>query len=78
MKLLYKPILLELRHPFRLATGSRTHTRVMLTEIHFEGLVGYGEAAMPPYYGENHDTAAAFLQGAAEVLQGHPLSQESI
>jgi L-Ala-D/L-Glu epimerase len=72
MKLSYKPILLELRHPFRLATGSRTHTNVMLTEIHLKGLVGYGEAAMPPYYGENHDTAAAFLQRAALVLQQLP------
>jgi len=78
MKLIYKPILLELRHPFHLATGSRTHTHAMLTEIHMEGLVGYGEAAMPPYYGENHDTAAAFLKKAAAVLQGHTLSRESI
>jgi len=78
MKLRFHPILLELRHPFRLATGSRTHTQAMLTEIHFEGLVGYGEAAMPPYYGENHDTAAAFLRRAAAVLQGHALNREGI
>ncbi len=68
MKLLFRPILLELRHPFRLATGSLTHTNAMLTEIHFEGFTGYGEAAMPPYYGENHDTAAAFLKRASVVL----------
>lgn len=78
MKLSYSPILLELRHPFRLATGSRTHTQAVLTEIHFEGLIGYGEAAMPPYYGENHETAAAFLQQAAAVLPGHTLSRENI
>lgn len=75
MKLIFRPILLELRHPFRLATGSRTHTNVMLTEIHFEGFVGYGEAAMPPYYGETHDTATAFLQQAADVLAIHPMTQ---
>lgn len=74
MKLIFRPILLELRHPFRLATGSRTHTNVMLTEIHFEGFVGYGEAAMPPYYGETHDTAASFLQQAAGVLATHPVT----
>lgn len=78
MKLCYSPILLELRHPFRLATGSRTHTQAVLTEIHFEGLIGYGEAAMPPYYGENHETAAAFLQQAAAVLPSHTLSRENI
>ncbi len=70
MRLTYRPLLLELRHPFRLATGSRTHTNVMLTELHWNGLVGYGEAAMPPYYGENHDTAAAFLSRAADILSG--------
>jgi L-alanine-DL-glutamate epimerase-like enolase superfamily enzyme len=78
MKLRYKPILLELRYPFRLATGSRTHTNVMLTEIHYQGLIGYGEAAMPPYYGENHDTAAAFLHRAAALLQAQVLSRENI
>jgi len=76
MILSFRPILLELRHPFRLATGSRTHTNAMLTEIHFEGLVGYGEAAMPPYYGENHDTAAAFLKRAALVFLQLPESLE--
>ncbi len=76
MRLLFQPVLLELRHPFRLATGSRTHTKVMLTEIHSEGFVGYGEAAMPPYYGENHDTAAAFLQQAAAVLSAVPKNFE--
>jgi L-alanine-DL-glutamate epimerase-like enolase superfamily enzyme len=34
----------------------------MLTEIAYDGMVGYGEASMPPYLGENHDTATRFLQ----------------
>lgn len=76
MHLIFRPLLLELRYPFRLATGSRTHTNVMLTEIHWRGLVGYGEAAMPPYYGENHETAAAFLSLAAKVLKQLPGSSE--
>lgn len=75
MQLKFRPILLELRHPFRLATGSRTHTNAMLTEIHWHGLTGYGEAAMPPYYGENHETATSFLQRAAEVLLTHTMPQ---
>ncbi len=74
MRLRFRPILLELRHPFRLATGSRTHTNAMLTEIHFVGFTGYGEAAMPPYYGENHATAAEFLQIAADLLKKLPES----
>lgn len=69
LQLSFRPVLLELRHPFRLATGMRTHTNDVLTEIRLGGLTGCGEAAMPPYYGENHDTAAAFLSKAKEVLQ---------
>ncbi|MCK7521263.1 MAG: hypothetical protein MZV64_28065 [Ignavibacteriales bacterium] len=34
---------------------------MVLTEIEHDGIVGYGEASMPPYLGESHDTAAAFL-----------------
>ncbi len=67
--LTHRPLLLELRHPFRLAIGMRTHTNAVLTELHWEGQIGYGEAAMPPYYGETHATAAAFLNQAAEVLK---------
>lgn len=82
MRLTFRPLLLELRHPFRLATSTRTHTNAMLTALDWQGHTGYGEAAMPPYYGENHDTAAAFLQRAADVLQGFSagfhLSQTSI
>lgn len=59
----FKPYELQLRHVFTLASGSRTTTPVMLTEIEFEGVTGYGEASMPPYLGESHDTAGKFLSG---------------
>lgn len=78
MQLNFRPLLLELRHPFRLATGSRTHTNAVLTEINVEGQTGYGEAAMPPYYGENQETAGAFLQKAAQTLQHCTFSKSSI
>ena len=64
----HRPLLLALHHPFRLALGVRTHTNAVLTELRCEGQVGYGEAAMPPYYGETHATAAAFLDRAARIL----------
>ncbi len=73
LSLYSRPLLLELRHPFRLATGSRTHTNAALTEIRQGEHVGYGEAAMPPYYGENQETAMAFLAKAAEVLVSREL-----
>lgn len=61
MKLTWNPYTLELKHVFTIATSSRTTTPVMLTEIEYEGITGYGEASMPPYLGESQDTAAAFL-----------------
>jgi len=69
MILQHRPFLLELRHPFRLALGMRTHTNVVLTELQLAEYVGYGEAAMPPYYGETQASAAAFLEQAARVLK---------
>jgi L-alanine-DL-glutamate epimerase-like enolase superfamily enzyme len=81
MELSGQALLLELRHPFRLATNTRTHTNAVLTEIRQDGAVGYGEAAMPPYYGENQETALAFLSQAAPVIaaaQVPALNQEAI
>lgn len=61
MKLTFKPYTLELKHVFTLATSSRTTTPVMLTRIEYDGITGYGEASMPPYLGESHESAAKFL-----------------
>lgn len=61
MKLSFRPYTLELRHVFTLATSSRTTTPVVLTQIAYGDHVGYGEASMPPYLGESHDSAVAFL-----------------
>jgi len=61
MKLSFQPYTVELRHAFVLSTSARTSTPVMLTEIEYEGLTGYGEASMPPYLGESHKTVAEFL-----------------
>ncbi len=61
MKLTFQPYTLELRHVFTVAAASRKTTPVMLTEIEYDGIIGYGEASMPPYLGESQETAAAFL-----------------
>jgi L-Ala-D/L-Glu epimerase len=61
IKFRYKPYELQLRHVFTLASGSRSTTPVMLTEIEYENTIGYGEASMPPYLGESHETANLFL-----------------
>ncbi len=61
MKFTFKPYTLELKHVFTIATSSRSTTPVMLTQIEYDGVVGYGEASMPPYLGESHETATKFL-----------------
>lgn len=61
MKLRFQPYELQLKHAFTLATSSRTTTPVMLTELEYDGIIGYGEASMPPYLGESHETVARFL-----------------
>jgi L-Ala-D/L-Glu epimerase len=61
MELRFKPYELQLKHVFTIAEGSRNTTPVMLTEIVFDGVTGYGEASMPPYLGESHATASDFL-----------------
>ncbi|MGI4729075.1 MAG: dipeptide epimerase [Janthinobacterium lividum] len=62
MKLTYQPFQLELKHPFSIAKFTRTATPLMLVQLHYEGFIGYGEASMVPYLGENLETATAFLQ----------------
>ena len=61
LKLSYKPYTLDLKHVFTIATSSRTTTPVVLTEVEYEGIIGYGEASLPPYLGESHQTVSEFL-----------------
>jgi L-alanine-DL-glutamate epimerase-like enolase superfamily enzyme len=61
MILRFQPYELHLKHVFTLSTSSRSTTPVMLTEIEYDNVIGYGEASMPPYLGENHETAGSFL-----------------
>jgi len=61
LKLTYRPYELQLKHVFTVATKSRTTTPVVLTTIEYEGVTGYGEASMPPYLGESHESVLSFL-----------------
>lgn len=61
IKLSFRLHTLELRHQFTLASGSRKTTPVIITSLEYGEFTGYGEASMPPYLGENHDTASSFL-----------------
>ena len=78
MKLTYHPYTLELKHVFTIATNSRTTTPVMLTEIELNGILGYGEASMPPYLGESHETVQAFLSKVNLSKYENPFDLETI
>jgi len=58
----FRPYTLEMRHTFTVASFSRTTTPVVLAELEYEGVVGYGEASMPPYLGESQESAMRFLR----------------
>ncbi len=69
MQLRFSPYTLELRHAFTTATYSRTTTPAMLVELEHDGVIGYGESAMPPYLGESQQTATAFFRRAQPLIE---------
>lgn len=78
LKLSYRPYTLEMKHVFTISKNSRTSTPVILTEIEFNGLVGYGEASLPPYLSENQQTVAAFLSKVELSKFKNPFELENI
>lgn len=78
MTMRFKPYELHLRHVFTLASGSRSITPVMLTEIEYDNIIGYGEASMPPYLGESHETATDFLNKVSLSQFESPFLMEDI
>ena len=61
LNLSFFPYELKLRHAFNLAKFSRTTTPDVQVRLEYDGIVGYGEASMPPYLGESVDSVTKFL-----------------
>ena len=78
MRLTYRPYELQLRHVFTIANSSRTTTPVVLTEIEYDGITGYGEASMPPYLGETHASVIEFLKKVDLEQFSNPFEMEDI
>jgi L-alanine-DL-glutamate epimerase-like enolase superfamily enzyme len=78
LQLRFRPYTLELKHVFTIATSSRTTTPVMLTEVEYDGIIGYGEGSMPPYLGETQETATAFLSKVNLAQFENPFELEKI
>ena len=65
MKLRFFPYELKLRHVFTVATYSRSTTPDVQVELEYDGVIGYGEASMPPYLQKElgtPDSVMAFLK----------------
>ncbi|MBI3500452.1 MAG: dipeptide epimerase [Bacteroidetes bacterium] len=69
MNLSFIPHTLTFKRPFSIAHGSRNSTPVVFTKLIYNGITGYGEASMPPYLGENHESVLKFLSKAKKVLE---------
>ncbi len=78
MQLRFYPYTLELKHTFTVAVNSRSTTAVMMVEVEKDGVIGYGEASMPPYLGESHETAHAFLSKINLKKYGDPTLFEEV
>ena len=61
LNLYFEPYELQLRHSFNLAKYSRTTTPGVQVHLEYDGIIGYGEASMPPYLGESVESVTKFL-----------------
>ena len=78
LNLSFRPYDLTLRHAFTVSKNSRTHTPDVLTFLEYEGVIGYGEASMPPYLGETQESVCRFLSQADLSSFSDPFRIEDI
>lgn len=78
LKLSYYPYTLKLKHTFTVSSFSRNETPVVLTEIEYDGKVGYGEASLPQYLGETRESVMDFLSKIDFSQFKDPLDSENI
>lgn len=62
MKLSWTPYNLQLNHVFTISNFSRKTTPIVIIKIEYDGLVGYGEASLPPYLRETQSSVIEFLK----------------
>ena len=78
MKLSWFPYNLQLKHAFNISNYSRKTTPVVLVTLEYDGLTGYGEAALPPYLGESQPSVVAFLEKIDLSGFSDPLQMDEI
>lgn len=78
LTLRFEPYELKLRHAFNLARSSRTTTPDVQVELEYDGIIGYGEASMPPYLGESVESVTKFLSSLDLEQFNDPFRVEDI
>lgn len=78
INLSFEPYELKLRHSFNLARSQRTTTPGVQVQVEYDGVVGYGEASMPPYLGENVESVCKFLNSLDLAQFADPFRIEDI
>lgn len=77
VKLSYSIYDLSFKYPFRIASGSRTHTPSVFIRLEYEDQIGYGEATLPPYANEGRESVILFLKNLVlpkQIDLSHPFS----
>ena len=74
MKLSIEPIRIETAHPFQIARGTRKEYEVFVITLEADGLVGLGEAAPQPFYGESPMSVRTAVQSIGRLLDVEPES----
>jgi L-alanine-DL-glutamate epimerase-like enolase superfamily enzyme len=69
---------LRLQEPFTISRATDEEVEEIFVELELDGIVGYGEASPQEVYGESVESAAAFLDGAEELLGDDPFALEEI
>ncbi len=78
LRLTFKPYLLTLRHAFGVSGVTRTETMGVQVEVEYDGVVGYGEASMPPYLSESTESVMAFLKRVDLTQFSDPFALDDI
>lgn len=78
IELSYQAYDLLLEHTFTVSVHSRTSTPSMLVKLSYDGIVGYGEATMPPYLGETQESVSAFFRKLDMEQFSDPFQMEEI
>ncbi|MGL4994102.1 MAG: dipeptide epimerase [Bacteroidales bacterium] len=78
INLSFYPYDLRMKHTFTIAGSSRVMTPAVMTKVEFDGYVGYGEASMPPYLGEDQESCMRFLSKVKLDRFSSPFLMEDI